>query len=368
MTKRLFLVVTATALFTLTALPAVSAQGVPSPSLGSPRLNEDAVQVSALGRVQSDSTGSGFTLQVKNLTYRVTYAPRGNRVEVRRGDRVRVVGEIEETDRIVANQVLIVERGRERERRSSSVLAGTIRNIDRENQQMTVATETGGTTRVTWGDDVEFYRNTTRSGPREFRPGDRVRVVGRQRGNEFSARRVIYGGQPGWVNGGIGEIVSLDSRAREAEVDFDGDIWTVKLGNATIRRGGQRADLDDLRLGQDLRVTGTARGNKTVEATSVEVARNIDGPDRGPDRGPGRGADRDDTRSFEGRITNVGANKRAFRIETSEGEARFQLSSDTAYRRGANEVSVNQLQEGQRVRVQARRSGEEWIAVRVTIQ
>lgn len=359
MRKLTLLAVTATTLFTL---PSVSAQVNPNPAIGGSRVVNEAVQVAAVGRVQSES-GPGFVLQVKNLTYRVTYGPRAtNRTEVRRGDRVRVVGEITEADSIVADTVLLLERGREQ--RASTVLAGTIRNLDREGQGMTLTTDTG-TMRVTWGEDVEFFRNTTRSGPREFRPGDRVRVIGRQRGNEFAARRVVYGGQAGWVNGGIGEIVSLDGRAKEAEVDFDGDIWTVKLNNATIRKQGQRAELDDLRLGQDLRVTGTARGNKTVEATAVEVARNVDGPDRGPGRGPDRDTD---NRSFEGRVVNVGVNKKGFRLETSDGEVRFQTNTETVFRRGTSDSSFSQLQDGQRLRVQARRSGDEWIALRVTIQ
>ena len=358
MRKLTLLAVTATALFV--TVPSVSAQGIPIPPSGAPRSNNEAVQVAAVGRVQNES-GPGFTLQVRNLIYQVTYGARASRTAVRRGDRVRVVGEITDMDSIVADTVLVLERGREQ--RSSTVLAGTIRNLDREGQGMTLTTESG-TTRVTWGEDVEFFRNSTRSGPREFRPGDRVRVIGRMRGTEFNARRVVYGGQAGWVNGGIGEIVGLDARAKEAEVDFDGDIWTVKLGNATIRRQGQRADLDDLRLGQDLRVTGTARGSKTVEATSVEVARNVDGPDRGP----GRLTEREpDTRTFDGRLVNVGADRKRFRLETTDGEVRFATSSDTVYRRGANDVNFSQLQEGQRVRVTAKRSGEDWVAVRIQI-
>jgi hypothetical protein len=357
------LAVTATALCTAPTVSAQIFQNRVPEGQGAPRSGNDAVQVSATGRVQNES-GPGFTIQVKNLTYRVTYGQRATRTEVRRGDRVRVVGEITEADSIEADSVLVIERGRETPR-NSTVVSGIIRNLDRDNQGMTVATNGGVTTRVTWGEDVEFVRNTTRSGARDFRVGDQVRVIGRQRGNEFVARRVVYGGQVGWVNGGIGEIVGLDARAKEADVDFDGDIWTVKLNNATIRRQGQRAELDDLRLGQDLRVTGTARGSKTVEATAVEVARNVDGP--GPRPGSGPRPD-NDSRTFEGRVVNVGVNKKGFRLETSDGEVRFQTNSDTVIRRGASDVGFGQLQDGQRLRVQARRVGDEWMALRVTIQ
>jgi hypothetical protein len=67
-------------------------------------------------------------------------------------------------------------------------------------------------------------------------------------------------------------------------------------------------------------------------------------------------------------VVNVGVNKKGFRLETTDGEVRFQTTPETTFRRGANDTTFSQLQEGQRLRVQARRSGEEWIALRVTIQ
>ena len=365
----------------LTLLLPLAARAQVFPPSSGPRGNEDAVNVSAVGRVQSAQPSGSFTIQIRNLTYRVSYSRAngaGNRQEVRTGDRVRVIGEITATDQISADQVLVIERGRGgdgpgggRPGRPSSVLSGTIRNIDRDQNELTVTTDTGNV-RVTWDEDTEFYRNSTRGGPREFRQGERVRVVGRSRGgNEFSARRVLYGGSAGWQNAGIGEIVALDARQKEADVDFDGDVWTVKLATATIRRGGQRAELDDLRLGQDIRVTGAAaRGPKTVDANLVEVVRSIDGDGR-----PGRpgGNDRPErptisnTRTFEGKIVNVGTERKAFRIESSGDETRFHTDDQTTYRRGTTAATFNALREGARVKVEARKSGEDWIAVRVTI-
>jgi hypothetical protein len=218
--------------------------------------------------------------------------------------------------------------------------------------------------RVTWDEDVEFYRNTTRSGPGEFRVGDRVRVVGRRQGNEFRARRVVYGGQPGWTDGGIGEIVSLDARDREAEIDFDGEIWTVRLANAVIRRNQQRMDIDDLRLGNDVRVFGTARGQRAIDATRIEFARNIDGPGAGPGGGVGQPGNRE---VLEGRIVNVAEGRKAFRIEWKGATVRILTSDDTDYQRGTLKGSFSNLREGARVRVTARRQGEDWLASRVEI-
>src|SRR5207302_676298 len=115
---------------------------------------------------------------------------------------------------------------------------------------------------------------------REFRIGDTVRVAGRRDGlNSITARRVIYGGPVGWTNGAVGQILSLDKRAHELEVDFDGDVWVVKTNAAVLRLDGRRADLEDLRLDQDVRVFGTGRGSKTVEATNVEVVAASRGPE-----------------------------------------------------------------------------------------
>jgi hypothetical protein len=147
-------------------------------------------------------------------------------------------------------------------------------------------------------------------------------------------------------------------------------VWTVKLNTASIRRQGQRMELDDLRLGQDIRVTGATRGPKTVEASLVEVVRNIDGPggvgrpnrDDRPDR-PVLG----NTRSFEGKVLNVGEARKAFRVDVDGEETRFQITDETVVRRGNVTSSFSQVREGARVRVEARRRSEEWVAVRVTL-
>jgi hypothetical protein len=90
------------------------------------------------------------------------------------------------------------------------------------------------------------------------------------------ARRVVFGGKAGWTNNAVGEIIGIDGRQKELDVDFEGEVWTVRADKATFRRGGRRVELDDLRLGQDVRVSGSARGGRTVEATGVEVLRDTD--------------------------------------------------------------------------------------------
>jgi translation initiation factor IF-1 len=100
----------AIAAFTLGPIAAAHAQG--QPGILRPSADEE-IKVTAVGRVQSELTNNVFTLQVKNLVYRVSFTSGVNRSEVRRGDRVRVTGEIgTEADRILADQVVVVDRGR----------------------------------------------------------------------------------------------------------------------------------------------------------------------------------------------------------------------------------------------------------------
>jgi len=359
------------AMAALTLLPVSGAYAQVQPGGVLRGSTEDSIQITAVGRVQSELTGNVFTLQVRNLTYRVSYSTRGiaNRLDVNRGDRVRVVGEISgEADRIMADQVTLVDRGRGPV--TSTVVSGTIRSIDRQGGLMFVTAAAPDTNlRVTWGDEAEFYRNSTRSGPAEFRVGDRVRIAGRRQGNEFRARRVTYGGQPGWTDGGVGEIVSLDSRDKEAEVDFDGEIWTVRLNTATIRRNQQRIEIDDLRLGNDIRVHGTARGQRAIDATRIEIARDVDGPGDRPGNRPGdRPGDRPGVRqTFEGRVELVGEARKVFRLEASGMVIRVITNDDTDYQRGTLKTSFSSIKAGTRVRVTARRQGEEWLASKVEI-
>jgi hypothetical protein len=217
--------------------------------------------------------------------------------------------------------------------------------------------------RVVWDENTEFIRNGTRGSYREFREGDAVRIIGRRNADgEILARRVLSGGQAGWTNGGVGELVSLDSRTQEAEVDFDGEVRTVRLNNAEIRRGGRRTDLNGLRLGQDVRVTGTARGGN-IDATLVEVVRNFDDDRTGSDR-PGA-----DLRTIEGRVGKVGEERRSFRVDITGGEAnsRVEITDETVFVRGTRTVNSNAVQEGQRVRIRARRETDRWVALRVEI-
>ena len=241
-------------------------------------LSEDGARVQMLGRVRSADRES-FTLTVKNMTFRVMAdkSEVATRQNIREGDRVRVFGSLIAADRIDATQVQIVERAArederdERGRQGSRVITGTVREIQRDGSAM-VLTVPAGNLKVDLDEDTSFVRSGRSSSLREFRVGDPVRIAGRRSGlNAMTARRVIYGGTPGWANGAVGEIVSLDKRTREMEVDFDGEVWMVKLGNAPIQMGGRRVGLDDLRLDQEVRVFGTSRAAKTLEASNLEV-------------------------------------------------------------------------------------------------
>jgi hypothetical protein len=269
MTKRLFL---AAAAALALAAPAGAQVNLP----GSP--NEEGASIQATGIVQAATQQDAFTLRVRGMSFRVLYqpGPGQRRQEVRTGDRVRVNGDLTSADQIRADSVMVLQRGGGgggNGPRQSRTVTGTIRRIDRETKEMRVATS-DGVVRVQWNENTEFQRDTTRSGPREFFVGDAVRIVGRRgTDNEMVARRVLFGGRAGWANGGVGEIVGIDARAREIDVDFDGEVWTVRLGSAQLRRRDQRIQIDDLRIGQDVRVSGSGRGTRAVDASIVEVVR-----------------------------------------------------------------------------------------------
>jgi hypothetical protein len=119
-------------------------------------------------------------------------------------------------------------------------------------------------------------------------------------------------------------------------------------------------DIDDLRLGTDVRVFGTARGQRGIDASRLEITRNVDGPGAGGNQ-PGN------REVFDGRIVNVAEGRKAFRIEAKGMMVRIVTDEDTTFQRGAAKGAFSNLREGGRVRVTARRQGEEWLAVRVEI-
>lgn len=361
------------ALVLAVASVAIAAPSVPAQVFDRPPLSAgsgDTALINAVGRVIAVSGNDNFTMEVRRMTFRVNWGQRarfGN-TQVRVGDRVRVSGELVEADRIVVDSVDVVQRGGGGDGNGgpgqANVVSGTIRTLDREEQRMVLTTTGGGAVRVSWNEDTEFIRNTVRSGPREFRVGDAVRVVGRREGgNEVVARRVFFGANGGWANNRVGEIVGLDSRAREAEVSFDGQVIVVRLQNATIRRAGRELDLNDLRLGQDVRVAGTARGANAVDATLVEIVRAGRDDDRDGDDHPGA------AQSLEGRIVNVAEGVRSFRLSVqATGEAvRVMTTDETNFVRAGARIGFNQLREDQRVRVRVRREGNDWIATRVEV-
>lgn len=308
------------------------------------RTREEGVQVTAVGRVESVRPDGGFTMSSGRLSFTVympaaglTRRPSG-RASV--GDRVRVTGELTERDRIAAEDIEIVGRGAGR---PSNVLSGTIRNINTNQQRLTLQTDRG-LLRVEWDENTEWTRNRARESARGFRIGDVVRVSARQQpGGDYLARRVIFGGNAGWENGGVGEIVSLNARSQTAEIDFDGRVETVSLRNATIRRQNRNLEIDDLRLGYDVRIQGTRQGaGGAIQATSVDVVRQLD------DDRPGGSQ----VRTEEGTIEEVFADGRGFRIRSTAGDdVRVLVERDTRIVRGATEVQFNTLRRGQRVRV-----------------
>jgi len=242
-------------------------------------MTEEGIRVQAYGRVQSVVDQNSFVLIANGV--RLTVNARQREVvanqTIRTGQEVRVFGELVGENRVNATQVQVLggRGGREdREtRRASRTLTGTIREIDRRNNRMSVAVPAGNV-RVEWDANTEFLRSNTRGTVASFREGESVRIIGRRDGlNAIQARRIIFGGQPGWTNGAVGEIVGLDSRTREIDVDFAGEVWVVRVGTASVRRGNQRLQFDELRLDQDIRVTGTARGTRSVDATAVDVLR-----------------------------------------------------------------------------------------------
>lgn len=238
------------------------------------RYGTEFVLVRTRGRVESVSSSDRFVLSSKGMRFRVDYRSVGNRPNLRVGDQVHLSGQLVEQDRITAEELEVTQRGRGD--RASTVLTGQIRSINRQTGRLSIETPRGPVS-VGYNAETEWVRNNNRSRLEEFRVGDNVRIVGFEgRENVWRARRVIQGGRAGYVTGGVGEIVGLDARDQEIEVDFEGEIWTVRLRGATLRRANRPIQLDNLRLGQDVRVTGTARaGDRRVDATAVDVLRDL---------------------------------------------------------------------------------------------
>jgi len=226
------------------------------------------------GRVESITSQDRFVISSKGLRFRVDYRATSGRSNLRVGDQVHISGQLVEQDRITAEELEVTQRGRGD--RSSTVLTGQIRSINRQTGRMSVETPRGPVS-VGYNTDTEWVRNNGRSRLDDFKVGDTVRIVGFEgRENVWRARRVIQGGRAGYATGAVGEIVSLDARNQEMEVDFEGEIWTVRLRGATLRRANRAVQLDDLRLGQDVRINGTARvSERRVDATSVDVLRDL---------------------------------------------------------------------------------------------
>lgn len=340
------------ALATLMVAPGAQAQQNPrtgdNDRILRPIDNEDSVRVTVVGRVEAVRQDGSFTVVSRRQSFAVLVPSGGfgRRPQVRVGERVRVTGELLENGRIATPDVDVLGGG-SLPGRPSNVLSGTIRNINSDQQRLTLQTAEG-LVRVDWDDQTEFVRNRNRDSVRGFRVGDSVRVVGRrQPGGDYLARRILFGGTAGWENGGVGEIISLNARQQTAEVDFDGQVETVDLRNATLRRQNRRLEIDDLRLGWDVRVQGTRQGRGSIQATTLDVVRQLD-----DDREPGQGQN---LRTFEGTVEEINQENNAFRLRPAAGDVvRVQTNAETRVVRGATTVSFNTLRRGQRVRVRGR--------------
>jgi len=237
----------------------------------------DFVIIRTRGRVESITSPERFVISSKGLRFRVDYRQVTGRSTLRVGDQVHVTGQLVEQDRITAEELEVSQRGGGgRGDRASTVLSGQIRSINRQTGRISVDTPRGPVA-VGYNTDTEWMRNNGRSRLEDFKVGDNVRIVGFEgRENVWRARRVIQGGRAGYQAGSVGEIVGLDARNQEMEVDFEGEIWTVRMRGATLRRSNRPIQMDDLRLGQDVRITGTSRaGDRRVDATAVDVLRDL---------------------------------------------------------------------------------------------
>lgn len=279
---------------TLAALTAALLLGTGSMAvaqLATPRfptlLQDEGATIQVVGRA-SNVTRQGFTLTARQMTFQVS-ARRQDVLRgqtVRNGATVRVLGDLTAQNRIDADQIQVLDQagrpgqigGRPPQpgrpnRPATRTVQGTIQNINRNQNRLQVNTGNGNL-RVNWDQDTQFIRNGRDSRPADFREGDEVRVVGDRGGqNQIDARRIISGGRAGWANGGVGEILSMDGRTQELEIDFDGAVWTVRANNATIQQNNRSVPFNTLRLGQDVRVFGTQRGSDAVDANRLVIVR-----------------------------------------------------------------------------------------------
>jgi hypothetical protein len=278
---RRFLIGGLTAALLLTAMPFAAAQvGTPGQRPFPTRL-EEGVTVQAVGRVTAVSPGQAeFTLVAGRVTLRVRVDRRRETDNVRVGDRVRVQGDMVDSGLLDADAIYIVDRGRPGGgpgQGNSDFVNGQIRRFDRDSTEFVLDSSDDRNVRVSFNESTVFVRDGNVARPRDFRVGDTVRVIGRRIDrNEFRARRVVANARAGWVNNAIGEIVAINGRTRTLEVDFDGEVWTVQARAAGIFRNNRRLEIDDHRVGQDIRVQGRGAGGRQVGAERIEVVRDQD--------------------------------------------------------------------------------------------
>lgn len=335
------------------ALAAATLTGIPALALGTgaddrrPNIDDDGIQVTAVGRVENIRQDRVFTLSTRRMTFTVVMRPgssvlgdrlfQGDR-RLREGDRVRVTGELSDAGRIIAEDVDILPGGGGI--RPGRGLEGTLRNLDLTGRRFVLAAPNGNL-RMVFDEDTDWIRNRQEASPSSFRNGESIRVMARQRGGDYLVRRVVMGGDPGWENRAVGEIVELNRANQTAEVDFDGRVEVVDMRNATIRRYARTIRFADLRTGMDVRVQGTREGRR-INATQVDVAR-VFGEDAG------------ELRTIEGRIAAINVENRVIRVDQAVGgEVRVEVDESTRVVRGAQQVRPAALREGQRVRVRGR--------------
>jgi hypothetical protein len=272
----------AAALF-VSAAPFVAAQGGGVARVPFPTRLEEGVTLQAVGRVTAVTPGQAeFTLSTGRVTLRVRADRRlRDNPNVRVGDRVRVQGDMVDNGLVEAEAIYIVDRGRPGGggpgQGNSDFVNGQIRRFDRDSTEFVLDSSDDRNVRVSFNESTVFVRDGNVARPRDFRVGDTVRVIGRRIDrNEFRARRVVANARAGWVNNAIGEIISINGRTRTLEVDFDGEVWTVQARTAGIFRNNRRLEIDDLRVGQDIRVQGRGAGGRQVGAERIEVVRDQD--------------------------------------------------------------------------------------------
>ena len=345
----------------------------------------DAEQIQIVGRGQGtpddDSTGtiSGIVLEARRMTINTgagrqnviwdqdtQFIRNGVRSSARQfaaGDRVRVEGRL--TGNTIHADKIVQGTGRGG---WTNGAVGQITRLDREQDEVSV--DFGGETWRVKLADASLRRGGARITANDLRVGQDIRVDGVSAGERVvDAASVAVVDEPdrpiagrGWKTGAIGEVVRVREAAKEADVTFGGEVWKVELGESSLRRGGTRIGIDDLRPGMRVRVDGTLHGTRTVAATSLAVV-------------AGDAPANDDTtalKTFEGRINRVLRDEDALLVQVFSGlgfsdEDRVETTDTTTFVRAGARSDFGALRQGHRIKVVARKHKDHWVATRIEL-